>query len=108
MAYQPFCIVGGSGGMSRLNSPPTSSGSIACTSGTVWVRLLHTATVTVSGNNNTISSPSNDGMIDGWARLEDGDVLEFGTERVTETTQADFVAQIDFFCEQCNVSIIQH
>ena len=44
------------------------------------VRLLHTATVTASGNNNTITSPANDGMVDGWARLEDGDVLEFGTD----------------------------
>lgn len=108
MAYQPFSIVGGSGGMSYLNATPTRSGSIACTNGTAWVRLKHTATVTASGNNNTISSPANDGMIDGWVRLEDGDTFEFGVERVHETAQSDLIAQIDFFCEQCNVTCIQH
>ncbi len=113
MAYQPFSIIGGSGGYSKLNDPAskTHSGAVACLDGSCWVRLLKTATVTASGANNDITPPGGSGFEDGWAYLSAGDSLAFGQERVSGATQSETepVGQIDIYiADTADISCMQH
>lgn len=119
MAYQPFSIIGGNGGFSVYNadangaSTPTRSGSISCLSGSCYVRLLKTATVTSSGQNaNLAPLPVNvNGYVDEWAYLPGGATLTFGQEQVNGATQSitEPVAQIDIYCDSTStVTCLQH
>lgn len=108
MAYQSFTITGGAGGFSYRCSPVTRSGTLGCLNGTLWFRLVQTATVSASGNNNSLTNPSNEGMVSGWCRLDSGDRMDFGTERVTETSSTDPIAQIDIFCETADAVCLMH
>lgn len=112
MAYQPFTIVDGNGGYSKLNSPlATHSGSVTCYSGACYVRLLKTPTVTASGANNAMANLPSGTFSNGWAYVPAGSSLSFGAERVLGASQADTepVSQIDiYFSDSGTATCIQH
>lgn len=108
MAYQP-CTIEGDDGFSKVNSPPTRSGVVACISGEAWVRLLKTAATGVtSGVNADLVAPDAPPFTDGWYFLGAGDTMTFGIEQVHETAGSEPVAQIDVYCIDALVVINQH
>ncbi len=114
MAYKPFTIVEGSGPFSKLCNEDGQSirtGSVSCISGTgCYVRLLHTSTVTASGENQAmLDLPTGATFTDGWAYVNAGGSIPFGTERVADTATTEPVAQIDIYIDSdSTVSVLAH
>ena len=108
--YQSGTIqAGGAAGYSFLCSPPVIAGNVVVKTGDVWIKFKKSATVTVSGANINVTDPSGAAYVDGWLHLTAGEVQEFGSEKLSDSTFVDPVVQIDVYCTApSEVGIIAH
>ena len=100
----------GAAGFSFLCTPGVIAGSLSVHTGDAWVKLQHgPATVVASGANAAVVNPATPPYTDGWTHLGIGEVQNFGTEKVADTTFPDVVVQIDVYCTMASeVGIIMH
>jgi len=107
--YQPFTLVSaGSGGYSLINSVATVVGSVTCLTGDVYVQFQKTATAGVStGANPAITDPRTPPVTTGWAHCPNGATVNFGQERIADTTAVDSVSQINIYCTTGSEVVIQ-
>ncbi len=114
MAYRQVSLVGATNGYTIVSSPAIFTGSVACVSGEVYFRLKKVPDLgAANGANATLANPrtglTDSTFLDGWNHITAGNVMEFGGERITDTTYPESVSQIDIFCVSLSeVAILGH